>query len=100
MYIHVDLVDCQILLAQHSAKGTLSNEEPRRWVRSLLYTNVFLTATEFLWTVLGTYFSIHDYISCHHNDQARPVIVAVLVVVGLSYVLIGIKVCPSSLRIA
>ena len=42
--------------------------------------------------MMGTYFSIHDYISCQQDDQARPVIVAVLVVVGLSYVLIGIKV--------
>jgi len=82
----------QVLLAQHSAKGSLCDEKPRRWVRSLLYINVFMTATEFLWTVMGTYFSIHDYISCQQDDQARPVIVAVLVVVCLSYLLIGIKV--------
>ena len=35
-------------------------------------------------------------LSCQQNDQARPVIVAVLVVVCLSYVLIGVKV--SSLK--
>ena len=61
-------------------------------MRSLIYINVFLTATELLWTMMGTYFSIHDYISCQQDDQARPVIIAVLVVVGLSYILIGIKV--------
>ena len=79
-------------MAQHSARGSLCDEKPRHWVRSLLYINIFLTATEFLWTVMGTYFSIHDYISCQQDDQARPVIVAVLVVVCLSYLLIGIKV--------
>jgi len=47
--------------------------------------------------MMGTYFSIHDYISCQQDDQARPVIVAVLVVVGLSYVLIGIKVATALL---
>lgn len=87
----------QVLLAQHSAKGSLCDEKPRRWVRILLYINVFLTATEFLWTVMGTYFSIHDYISCHKDDQARPVIVAVLVVVCLSHLLIGVKVCSISI---
>jgi len=87
----------QVLLAQHSAKGSLCDEKPRRWVRILLYINVFLTATEFLWTVMGTYFSIHDYISCHKDDQARPVIVAVLVVVCLSHLLIGVKVAVALL---
>ena len=84
-------------MAQHSAKGSLCDEKPRRWVRSLLYINVFMTATEFLWTVMGTYFSIHDYISCQQDDQARPVIVAVLVVVCLSYLLIGIKVSSTGI---
>jgi sn1-specific diacylglycerol lipase len=87
----------QVLLVQHSAKGSLCDEKPRRWVRSLLYINVFLTATEFLWTGMGTYFSIHDYISCQQDDQARPVIVAVLVVVCLSYLLIGMKVAVALL---
>ena len=72
-------------------------------MRTLLYINVFLTITELLWTIMGTIFTVHDYLSCQQNDQARPVIVAVLVVVCLSYVLIGVKVsslnkgyyCPS-----
>ena len=41
---------------------------------------------------MGTIFTVHDFLSCQQNDQARPVIVAVLVVVCLSYVLIGVKV--------
>ena len=65
-------------------------------MRTLLYINVFLTITELLWTIMGTIFTVHDFLSCQQNDQARPVIVAVLVVVCLSYVLIGVKV--SSLK--
>ena len=61
-------------------------------MRTLLYINVFLTITELLWTIMGTIFTVHDFLSCQQNDQARPVIVAVLVVVCLSYVLIGVKV--------
>jgi len=80
------------LLASQSARGSISDSRPRHWVEPLLYVNVFLTAAELLWTIVGTFFTVHDYQSCINQDRARTVIVAVLVVIGLSYVLILFKI--------
>jgi len=82
----------QALLALHSGRGSLSDSSPRRWVPTILYVNVMLTVAESLWTVLGTFFTVNDFINCREEEHARSAIVAVLVVVCLSYVLIGMKV--------
>jgi len=82
----------QALLALHSGRGSLSDSSPRRWVPTILYINVMLTVAESLWTVLGTFFTVNDFINCREEEHARSAIIAVLVIVCLSYVLIGIKV--------
>jgi len=83
-----------VLLATHSARGQMferSSSNPRRWVEPLLYINIFLTLTEFIWTAIGTYFTINDFIKCIDQVHERTVIIAVLVVIGLSYILLLIK---------
>jgi len=85
------------LLANQSAKGrifeptTSTNPHPRRLVEPLLYVNIILTFVEFIWTAIGTYFTINDFIKCIDQVHERTVIIAVLVVIGLSYVLLFIK---------
>jgi len=82
------------LLAGHSAKGKifdLTKPHPRKLVEPLLYINIILTFAEFVWTAIGTYFAVNDFIKCSDQIHERTVIVAVLVVIGLSYFLIFIK---------
>jgi len=84
------------VLASQSAKGkifeeTSSTPHPRRWVEPLLYINIFLTLAEFIWTAIGTYFTIKDYFRCIDQVHERTVIVAVLVIIALTYVLLIIK---------
>eukprot|EP00092_Neocalanus_flemingeri_P013473 GFUD01014531.1.p1 GENE.GFUD01014531.1~~GFUD01014531.1.p1 ORF type:complete len:720 (+),score=230.78 GFUD01014531.1:162-2321(+) len=83
------------LLAAHSARGKIfeqtSTPHPRRHVEKLLYLNIFLTCGEFIWTGIGTYFTINDFINCIDQTHERTVIVAVLVIIGLSYILLIIK---------
>merc|ERR1719431_2542541 len=82
-------------LASHSARGkifeTESRPHPRRCVAPLLYGNIILTFAEFIWTAIGTYFTISDFIKCIDQVHERTVIIAVLVVIGLSYFLLVIK---------
>jgi len=83
-------------LASHSARGKIfepasTRPHPRRWVTLFLYINIGLTFAEFVWTAIGTYFTIKDYLKCIDEFHERTVIIAVLVVIGLSYVLLLIK---------
>ena len=32
---------------------------------------VFLTAAELMWTIVGTYFTVHDYLNCYDEERAR-----------------------------
>jgi len=84
------------LLARHSARGKIFepvsvSPHPRRWVETLLYINIFLTFAEFIWTAIGTYFTVNDFIKCIDQVHERTVIIAVLAIIGLSYVLLFIK---------
>jgi len=81
-------------LATHSAKGKIFEQpssNPRRLVEPLLYINIILTFAEFIWTGIGTYFTINDFIKCIDQVHERTVIIAVLVIIGLSYILLLIK---------
>ena len=103
-----------LLLLLHSARGRIveppgDQPHPRAWVEPLLYTNIGLTLLEFLWTALGAYFAIKDFIQCIDEEHERTVIVggltvkslsvlltffltaAVLVIIGLFYVLLIMK---------
>ena len=67
-------------LASHSARGKIfepnsSRPHPRRWVTSFLYINICLTFAEFIWTAIGTYFTINDFINCIDEVHERTVII-------------------------
>ena len=71
-----------LLLAWHSARGRIvehvSNDgerHPRACVPALLYLNIVFTVIEFIWTGVGAYFTIEDFIHCFDTDQERKVIV-------------------------
>ena len=72
------------LLANQSAKGrkfeptTSTNPHPRRLVEPLLYVNIILTFVEFIWTAIGTYFTINDFIKCIDQVHERTVIIGVV----------------------
>ena len=108
-----------LLLLLHSARGRIveppgDSPHPRACVEPLLYTNIALTGLEFLWTALGAYFAIKDYIKCYDEEHERTVILgesgvagkfsliiycsvcdviisAVLVIIGLFYILLILK---------
>jgi len=85
-----------LLLLLHSARGRIveppgDSPHPRACVEPLLYTNIALTGLEFLWTALGAYFAIKDYIKCYDEEHERTVILAVLVIIGLFYILLVLK---------
>ena len=75
----------------------------------LLYINILLTLGECVWTGIGTYFTVRDYVKCisESSDQSRSVILgegitaifyctdnipAVLVMIAVSYLLLFLKV--------
>jgi len=85
------------LLASQSARGRMFDTtvpHPRRWVEPLLYINILLTLGECVWTGIGTYFTVRDYVKCisESSDQSRSVILAVLVMIAVSYLLLFLKV--------
>ena len=74
----------------------------------LLYINILLTLGECVWTGIGTYFTVRDYVKCisESSDQSRSVILgegitatfyftdiiaAVLVMIAVSYLLLFLK---------
>jgi len=79
------------LLGTNSSKGTITQSEARRWVPFFLYLNMFLNTVELLWTICGTAFTINDFLKCKDEMHARTVIIAVLVIIGLTYVLLFFK---------
>ena len=56
------------LLANQSAMGRIfeptssTNPHVRRLIELLLYINIILTFVELIWTAIGTYFTINDFI--------------------------------------
>ena len=66
----------------HSARGQIvehvssdGERHPRACVPALLYLNIVFTVIEFIWTGVGAYFTIEDFIHCFDTDQERKVIV-------------------------
>ena len=71
-----------LILAWHSARGKIvehvsGDEErhPRACVPPLLYLNIVFTIIEFIWTGVGAYFTIEDFIHCFDQEHERKVIV-------------------------
>jgi len=79
------------LLGAHSRKGTIFSQEARAWVPNLLYLNMALNTVELLWTFCGTAFTVNDFVKCKDEMHARTVIIALLVIIGLTYILLFFK---------
>lgn len=83
-----------LLLAMHSARGRMwepPDRHPRRHVSTFLYVNIFFTLAECLWTLTGTFLAFKDLVRCADDLTERSVIVAVLVIIFLTYLLLFIK---------
>lgn len=83
-----------ILMGHASAQGQMFDKRrphPRRHVSTYIYINFFLTLAEFATTVAGTVFAVKDVIRCSAEVSFRYVIVFVLGIIGLTYVLLLVK---------
>jgi len=83
-----------ILMGHASAQGQMFDKRiphPRRHVSTYLYINFFLTLAEFSATVAGTVFAVKDAIRCGTDASFRYVIVFVLGIIGLTYILLLVK---------
>ena len=70
-----------LLITCHSARGKIvehvsdNTRHPRAWVPYLLYLNVAFTVIEFIWTGIGAYFTIVDFMNCIDQEHERTVII-------------------------
>jgi len=87
-----------LLITCHSARGKIvehvsdNTRHPRAWVPYLLYLNVAFTVIEFIWTGIGAYFTIVDFMNCIDQEHERTVIIAVLIIICLFYLLLLVKI--------
>lgn len=82
-----------IFTAYNSAQGTMTNDEPRKLIPTLIYAKLVLLLPELLWTVLGSYWAFGDSTDCetHIVIMIRVAVIAgwvLFIVIGVIVVLL------------